>query len=70
MVANANKLKGKIVENGYTLQRFAEAIGMSHMALYNKINREQYEFTIGESARAMKVLNLTKDDYLDIFINF
>ena len=70
MVANYNKLMGKIVENGYTLQRFAEAMGMSAQALRNKMHKAEYEFTISESVRAMKLLNLTTEEYLVIFINF
>lgn len=70
MVANKNKLMGKIVENGYTQQSFAVAMGKSVMTLRSKINSENYEFTISESVKARDLLHLTTDEYLEIFINF
>ena len=70
MVANKRKLIGKIAENGYTKGSFAEAMGMSHPTLNAKMNSEQYEFTISESAKAKKLLHLSADEYLEIFINF
>lgn len=70
MVANKNKLMGKIVENGYTQQSFAQAMEMSVPTLRLKMNSEQYEFTIGESIKAKELLHLTVEEYLEIFINF
>ena len=70
MVANKNKLMGKIVENGYTQQAFAEAMGMSIPTLRAKMNSDKNEFTIGESLKARDLLHLTTEEYLEIFINF
>jgi DNA-binding XRE family transcriptional regulator len=70
MVANKNKLMGKIVENGYTQQAFAEAMGMTRQTLALKLNTSKYEFTISESVRAKDLLHLTTEEYLEIFINF
>ena len=70
MVANKNKLLGKIAENGYTRKAFAEAMGMSVQSLALKIKSKAYEFTIGESLKAKEILHLSVDEYLDIFINF
>ena len=68
MVANVGKLKGKMAENGYNNRAFAVAMGMSEVTLRRKINSVGYEFSIGESVKAMGILNLTKDEYLAIFI--
>lgn len=70
MVANINKLIGKIAENGYTRQSFAKAMGMSEGTLRLKMNSNEYEFTIGESLKAKELLHLTTEEYLIIFINF
>lgn len=70
MVANKNKLIGKIAENGYTKQSFAKAMGISEVTSRLKINSDEYEFTISESLKAKEVLHLTTDEYLDIFINY
>lgn len=70
MVANKNKLIGKIAECGYTKGSFAKAMGMSDPTLRLKMISENYEFTISESARAKDLLHLTTEEYLEIFINF
>lgn len=68
MVANVGKLKGKITESGYNNGTFAKAMGMTSTTLRRKINDNDYEFTIGESKKAMQLLNLTAEEYLNIFI--
>ena len=68
MVANVGKLKGKIAENGYNKGAFAKAMGMSDATLRRKINDADYEFSVGESVKVMGLLNLTRDEYLAIFI--
>lgn len=70
MVANLDKLIGKIAEKRYTRGRFAEAMGMSEQTLRLKMNSEEYEFTISESIKAKDLLHLTTEEYLEIFINF
>lgn len=70
MVANKDKLIGKIAENGYTKGGFAKAMGMSCPTLRNKMLSEEYEFTLSESAKAKEILHLTTEEYLEIFINF
>lgn len=67
MVANINKLKGKIVENGYRPKEFADAIGMCELTVRKKINDKKSDFSIIESLKVKKVLNLSTQDYLDIF---
>jgi hypothetical protein len=68
MVANIKRLKGKLAENEYTNRDFAKAMGMGEVTLRRKINDAKYEFTLGESIKARNLLNLTTDEYLEIFI--
>ena len=70
MVANINKLKGKIVEHGYTKEDFAKAVGITTPTLRQKMLNDKYEFTISESVRIKNLLNLNDEDYLEIFIYF
>jgi len=69
MVANINKLKGKIAENGYTMKSLSKEIGMSETTLRRKINFENQDFTIGESQKVREKLNLNVEEYLYIFFN-
>ena len=67
MVANINKLKGKIIEKGYKPKEFADAIGMCELTVRRKINNKNSDFSIIESLNVKKILNLSTQDYLDIF---
>lgn len=66
MVQNINKLKGKITENGYTIKTLATEIGICETSLRRKIN-DKSEFSIEESLKVKDRLNLSNQDYLDIF---
>lgn len=66
MVQNANKLKGKITENGYTIKSLAPLLGLCETSLRRKINGKS-EFFIEESLKVKDKLNLSNQDYLDIF---
>lgn len=65
---NANLLRGKIAENGYTQERFAEKIGISRHSLNRKI-KEKTSFTIDEVNIIAKELDLNKDNIIAIFFN-
>lgn len=67
MVQNINKLKGKIVENGLSAEIFASKLGLCDVTVRNKINKENSDFSIGESLKVKEILNLSTEDYLDIF---
>ena len=70
MVANRNKLRGKMAEYEVSIAKLAEALGLAEATVRLKINSEKYEFTIGESIIIKKVLNLSDAEYLEIFIYF
>lgn len=67
MVHNINKLKGKITENGYTADTFASKLGLCRITVTKKIKKENSDFSISESLKIKDILNLSTEDYLDIF---
>ena len=67
MVANINKLKGKITENRYSIKTLSKELGMCEASLSRKINNKESEFTISESWKIKELLHLTNEEYLNIF---
>lgn len=63
---NIPKLRGKIVENEMSISDLAEKIGISKSTLYQKINGN-VSFTIDEVILIAKMLDLTKDEFNNIF---
>lgn len=66
MVQNVNKLKAKMVEQGYTSRTLSYEIGVCETTLRTKINGKS-DFTLNESLKIKEILHLSTDDYLDIF---
>lgn len=66
MVQNINKLKGKITEKGYSIKTLASEVGLCETSLRRKINQKS-EVTIEESLKIKNKLNLSNQDYIDIF---
>ena len=65
---NTNKLKGKMIEAGYTQLSLASAIGMSVNALNAKINGRA-AFNCDEADAVCGVLGIiSSDDKVDIFL--
>ena len=54
-MVNINKLKGKIVENGLTIEKLADNIGIDRSTLYRKINNNGETFTIKEAVTKLKL---------------
>ena len=63
---NKNKLKGKIIECGYSMEQIAVFLGINPATLYRKMSQET-EFTRNEIATLKTVLNLTLQEMDDIF---
>lgn len=59
-MVNANKLKGRIIEKGYNLTSFAEAVCISRPSLRNKISGKS-EFKASEIMKISQVLGITTD---------
>jgi predicted transcriptional regulator len=65
---NILKLKGKMVENGYGPDAFAERIGIDRSTLYRKFSCGE-KFTIGEAQKIKEVLDLSKKEASEIFFD-
>ena len=61
---NANMLRGKMAENGFTQEQLAKAVGISTNSLSRKLLGER-QFRLGEVVKICEVLKI--DDPRDIF---
>lgn len=66
-MTNINKLKGRIVECGMTMQSLAASTGISQSALYRRIAGEGKDFTLEEIQLISVALDMTIDDINQIF---
>lgn len=67
---NANKLKGKIVENGLTVSDLALKIGVDPSTMYRKISAENGDkMLIREVKEIIEILHLTEEEAVSIFFN-
>lgn len=63
---NGNMLRGLIIAAGYTLQEFAQAMGINNTSLSYKINSKR-DFTLKEVQKISRILRLTDDQIYTIF---
>lgn len=68
-MANMNKLRGKVIENGMSIEQLAEQIGIDRATLYRKIASDGRTFTVKEADDIKRVLNLSVEDAFAIFFN-
>lgn len=68
MKYNYSKLKGRIVEICGSQSVFAEKMGLSEQTISNKL-KGRYKFSQNDIEKAIKILNLTKDDIPTYFFN-
>lgn len=66
-MVNVNKLKGKIVELGYSVEKLAESVNIDRSTMYRKMSGKGDGFTIKEVDRICKALNLSREDAIAIF---
>lgn len=62
-----NKLKGKIVEKGWNVEKLAEHIGVDRSSMYRKLNNFE-KITIGEARKITEALNLSSEEATYIFL--
>lgn len=67
-MVNVNKLKGKIVEKGLTVEEVANQIGIDRSSLYRKMN-EPDKITIKDANQLVEVLEITGQEAVAIFFN-
>lgn len=65
-MTNSNKLRGRIVEKGYTLSGFSNAMHVSRPSLRKKINGES-EFKASEIEKICLLLDLSHSDIGNYF---
>lgn len=65
---NANKLKGKIIENGLNVAKTADLININKSSFYRKLNGFDM-FTVSEAVKLKEVLGLTNLEALEIFLS-
>ena len=68
-MVNINKLKGKVVEQGMTIEELARKIGVNKSTLYRKIRNKGETFTIKEANLICKALNLSGQEATAIFFS-
>lgn len=68
-MVNVNKLKGKIVENGMSVQELAELVNIDKATFYRKLNANGETFLIREADAISKALNLTGEEVNAIFFS-
>lgn len=68
-MANMNKLRGKIIENGLSIEQLAGQIGIDRATLYRKIATDGRTFTVKEADDIKRVLNLSVEEAFTIFFN-
>ena len=66
-MVNVNKLKGKIVELGLSVEEVAESVDIDKSTMYRKIAGKGEGFTIKEADKICKALKLNREDAIAIF---
>lgn len=69
MGMNVNKLKGKIVEKGLTIEAVADMIGMNSSTLYRKMRNGGKTMLVHDATAIAKVLELSSQDAMAIFFS-
>lgn len=66
-MTNSNKLKGRIIAEGYTLETFAKELGICKSTLSLKINNK-VKFLPDDIKKSSEILHLTSDEIKEIFL--
>lgn len=67
MGINVMKLRGKIVEKGYSIETFIKAAGIGRALFYRRL-KDTSKFTLGEAHKICDALGLTWDEAIAIFL--
>lgn len=67
-MVNVNKLRGKMVEYEYNVERLANETNIDKAKLYRRFQNPE-EFTIREANQIINILNLTPDEIIAIFFS-
>ena len=64
---NTNKLKGKIIEKGMSVETLAEKVGCDRATAYRWLGNME-KITCGAAIKIKAILDLTDEDAIDIFL--
>ena len=65
---NVDKFKGKVVEKGFTLGTFCDAVDIPRVTLYRRLTKGGDDFTIGEVKKIVNGLDLSNTEAIEIFL--
>lgn len=65
---NVQKLKGRMVENGITIEQLAQKIGVDRSTLYRKMQNDGRTLSSKDINSIIEVLHLSKEDSVAIFL--
>lgn len=68
-MVNVKKLKEKMREKGWNVEKLSKVIGIDKSTFYRKLNNNGLEFTVKEVDMIAKNLKLTYDEVNDIFFS-
>lgn len=68
-MVNVNKLKGKIVERGKTIEELAAALEIVPSTVYRKLQANGEAFTIKEADAVVRFLDLNAEEATSIFFS-
>lgn len=68
-MVNIPKLKGKIIENGFSIESLADAINMHRATLYRKMSAGGETFLIKEAGAISETLKLSSEEASAIFFS-
>lgn len=68
-MVNVKKLKEKMREKGWNVEKLSKVIGIDKSTFYRKLNNNRLEFTVKEVDMIAKALKLTYDEVNYIFFS-
>ena len=68
-MVNVNKLRGRIVEKGLTIEQVAKKLGVNASTVYRKLANNGEGLTVGDANRLCKILELTGAEATAIFFS-
>ena len=68
MKVDVNKLKGKMAEKQLTAEALATTIGIDGSTFYRKLKANGLTFTVAQMHRIAEVLQLSKEEATQIFL--
>ena len=66
-MVNANKIKGRIVEQGMSIGKVADVMGVSASTLGRKL-RGVADFSLNEVVYLMQILKIPKSEFINYFM--